>query len=50
MVKKCKIYQSKGSKGSPAPWDLVRKFALGGRWDIAVFENLPRTYPGVGNA
>ena len=29
MVKKCKIYQDKGSQESPAPRNLTKNFSLG---------------------
>ena len=39
-MKECKIYQNKGSRGSPAPCNLTKVFAWG-RGDLAVYENLP---------
>ena len=36
IVKKCKIYQNKGSLGSLASWDLTKIFAGGGQnWQFS---------------
>ena len=48
MLKKCKIYQNKGSQRITNSWDLTKIIARGP--DLSIFENLPGVARGHGNA